>query len=128
MWGDVTDGPEKYAWEKVYGSKENTHANFHVISTFQLGQYYPNITERVVLENSFYDSETHKYLGKYLECLRSLYRIDLFSMYNCYNAEQFDNIQIDDRISGNFAEDSINLPNLIKLFVIQSLFLFPWQQ
>lgn len=84
-----------------FGSKDVEYANIEIIQRFDFGSYYTNITEKISLENSFYDQETHKALGKYLDCLQTCYRINLKHMYNCYNGTIFDDIYINPKITGD---------------------------
>lgn len=46
---------------------------------------YLNITANFKLDNMIYDRPTHQYLGKYLRFLRDYNRINLMSMYNCFD-------------------------------------------
>lgn len=52
---------------------------------YHWGEYIPNVTKTLKLENKIYDSYTHEYLGEYLRFLRDYKNIDLMSMYNCFS-------------------------------------------
>ena len=56
---------------------------------------YPKYCNRFVSKNVFYDTETHKRLGKYLRFFRDIYDIDLMPFYNCYAGETVNNISLD---------------------------------
>lgn len=42
----------------------------------------------------WYDSDTHKHLGEYLRFLRDYRNLNLMPFYNCYTAEEFDDIRL----------------------------------
>lgn len=65
---------------------------YKILSFYNFGEDYLNYTERFVSRYSYYDSDTHEFLGKYLRCLRGIYGLDLMPLYNCYSG----------RISTNF--------------------------
>lgn len=50
---------------------------------------------------SYYDSETHKYLGEYLRFLRDKENLNLMPFYNCYNYFSIDNMHLATEASGN---------------------------
>ena len=65
---------------------------YKVLALYNFGDDYPNYTERFISRYSYYDSDTHEFLGKYLRCLKGIYGLDLMPLYNCYSG----------RISTNF--------------------------
>ena len=65
---------------------------YKILSFYNFGEDYPNYTERYISRYSYYDSDTHEFLGKYLRCLKGIYGLDLMPLYNCYSG----------RISTNF--------------------------
>lgn len=62
-------------------------AEYEIINTYNFGEYKVGLTQNYISNTSYYDSETHKYLGDYLRLLRNQYGLDLMSLYNCYNYE-----------------------------------------
>lgn len=64
----------------------NDVSKFELIGTYIEGNEYPGVTSKFVSESSYYDSNTHYYLGQYLRYLRDVYNIDLMCYYNCFNA------------------------------------------
>lgn len=67
-------------------------AEFEIIDDFVFGNYTPNITRRFISNVSYYDPETHRFLGEYLRCLRDIYDVDLMGLYNCFDYDMADNI------------------------------------
>ena len=65
---------------------------YTILSLYNFGDDYLNYTERYVSRYSYYDSDTHEFLGTYLRCLRGIYGLDLMPLYNCYSG----------RVSTNF--------------------------
>ena len=39
---------------------------YKILSFYNFGEDYPNYTERYISRYSYYDSDTHEFLGKYL--------------------------------------------------------------
>lgn len=77
-------------------------ATFEFVDYYNFGNDYLNLTHRFISNTSYYDSETHRYLGEYLRCLRDIYDLNLMGMYNCFNYDFADNIslKIDERGNG----------------------------
>lgn len=71
-----------------------TLAKFKTVQTFVSNKYTPGVTSPYVASSRGYDSETHKYLGRYLRWYRDSSGIDLMGLYN------------------NFAGDSTSLIHL----------------
>lgn len=82
------------------------NAEYTITQPFDFTRYYPQLTERYVPKTSYYDNQTHRFLGNYLRCYRDLYNIDLMPFYNCYNYEIFDDFYLTDTKDG-----WINEPN-----------------
>ena len=76
-------------------------AEVKFVDYFNFGHDYLNTTHRFISNYSYYDSETHKYLGEYLRCLRDIYDLDLMGMYNCFNYDYADNISLKMDNNGN---------------------------
>lgn len=72
---------------------------FKIISPYIEGDFYPGITSNFKSKTSYYDSDTHKYLGEYLRLIRDLNGIDLMSTYNCWTGVYNDYIRYN---NGNF--------------------------
>ena len=62
--------------------------------TYFFGQDILNITHNLVIKNVNYDYLTHNRLGNYLRFIRDYKGINLMSMYNCYNGQSANNIDI----------------------------------
>ena len=81
-------------------SKFMNSAQYDIIQPYDFGRYYPQLTQRYIPKNAYYDNETHRFLGDYLRCYRDLYDIDLMPFYNCYNYETFDDFHLVDLDKG----------------------------
>lgn len=66
---------------------------------------YPKYCNRFISKNVFYDTETHKRLGKYLRFFRDIYDIDLMPFYNCYAGETVNNIHLEPTILASTSEE-----------------------
>ena len=75
-----------------YGGKRL--AEYEVIDTYLEGQDIIGLTELFTSTTAYYDTQTHIKLGDYLRLLRSIYGLDLMSLYNCYANYFVDNIDI----------------------------------
>lgn len=69
-------------------------AKFRKIGDYEFGMHYPKFTEQFISKNSYYDSETHKWLGKLLRCYRDIWDINLLPFYNCFNNEYVSGLKI----------------------------------
>lgn len=55
------------------------------ITPYIFGSYYNGLTTRFISNNSYYDGDTHYYLGQYLRAIKGYYGINLMPFYNCFN-------------------------------------------
>ena len=69
-------------------------AEYEIVDNFIFGQFVPNVTQRFVSNTSYYDFQTHKFLGDYLRCLRDIYGLDLMGLYNCFDNYSVSNISL----------------------------------
>lgn len=69
-------------------------AEYTKINNYTFGEEDNNITQTFVSNSSYYDSQTHKFLGDYLRLLSNYYDINLMSLYNCYNCVTATNVSI----------------------------------
>ena len=58
---------------------------FDIIDTYEVGKDSIQMSEKYFSKYSYYDSDTHYYLGQYLRALRDINNIDLMPFYNCFN-------------------------------------------
>ena len=70
----------KDCFVKVDGNK-----NVEFLTYYNFGEFYPNLTKTLRIDNIIYDSYTHNYLGEYLRFIRDIKDINLLSLYNCYD-------------------------------------------
>lgn len=68
-----------------YHEDQNNTPTTKLCSNYVYGRKYLNITDNFIINNTLYDRATHEYLGKYLRFLRDYKKINLMSMYNCFN-------------------------------------------
>lgn len=59
------------------------------VPAYAFGDYIPNITTNLKLENNIYDTYTHEYLGNYLRFVRDYKGVNLMSLYNCFSNKSF---------------------------------------
>ena len=69
-------------------------AKFSNVSTYIPFTLYPKYCNRFISNNVYYDTDTHKRLGKYLRFLRDIYDLNLMPFYNCYAGESVNNISL----------------------------------
>lgn len=75
-------------------------------TAYNFGDFLPNLSKKLEIQNNKYDSYTHSYLGNYLRFIRDYKNIDLMSMYNCFTGDSpvvfnIDGESIDDIINRN---------------------------
>ena len=69
--------------------------DFTYHDTYYYGQNILNITHTLTIKNSNYDYLTHNRLGNYLRFLKDYKQLNLMSMYNCFNGQSANNIDIE---------------------------------
>lgn len=85
---------ENMSMGSVLSGDSEDSAAFSLLRHYSFNQNILNFTKRHISSYSYYDGETHKYLGDYLRCLRDLFGINLMSMYNCFTYNIMDNIYL----------------------------------
>lgn len=100
--------------DEVVNVKMYKPAEFKIVSTFLPGVYNPGITQQYTSNVSYYDTETHRWLGEYLRLLKNMYNLDLMSLYNCFNYTVVNNIVLDSNVTGNVLE----IPNTKKKVIL----------
>jgi len=73
----------------IYNSND-----FSYRDTYFYNQNILNVTHNLVIKNTNYDYLTHNRLGNYLRFVRDYQQLDLMSMYNCFNGQSANNIDI----------------------------------
>lgn len=73
----------------IYNSDDFTYHD-----TYYFGQNILNITHTLAVKTRTYDYSTHNRLGNYLRFVRDYEQLDLMSMYNCFNGQSANNIDI----------------------------------
>lgn len=82
----VTDDIVKYYFRPV--------AQYEILDDFSFGQSVPNVTQRFISNVSYYDPQTHRFLGEYLRCLKDIYGLNLMPLYNCFDYDSTDKISL----------------------------------
>lgn len=82
-----------------YIGEESSNSKFPVATYqsllhMQLGEYIPNVTEKLHSTYRYYDSTTHAWLGRYLRTIKNLWEIDLLPFYNCFNGDTINTVYI----------------------------------
>lgn len=62
--------------------------------TYYYGQDILNITHNLTIKSKTYDYTTHNVLGNYLRFMRDYRQLNLMPMYNCFNGQSANNIDI----------------------------------
>lgn len=68
--------------------------NYSICSSFSFGENVPTVTQKYVSKYNYYDSDTHKQLGRYLRCVRNILGINLMPYYNCFNYTILQDVKI----------------------------------
>lgn len=105
-----------YDLEIIYITKSGLigiDAEFEKLDNYIPNKFEATYTSRYQSIYSFYDSDTHRYLGDYLRWYRDIYNIDLMPFYNCFNYDFVENLYINN-------ENKVvkNKNNLYKQFLI----------
>lgn len=102
----ITDG--------VGDQEKGSEAKWEQIAIYTFGKESINLTQTFDSKYSYYDSETHKYLGNYLRCIRDIFDINLMPYYNCFNYNILNNTRIyyykdpnrENKLRDNLPDDS----------------------
>lgn len=79
------------------GYLEDSVAQYDVVESYIPEQYYRLNTQRFLSPYDYYDSTTHKELGRLLRFYRSVYDLDLLPYYNCWDGSYMEGFVITDR-------------------------------
>jgi hypothetical protein len=97
----MINNEEFYVTDKFITKDSRVIAAFTEVGTYNTEKSILGLTDNFVSTSNSYDSETHSRLGDYLRLLRSVYKLDLMSLYNCFNNKFVDNIDMSSgRLSG----------------------------
>lgn len=91
-------------------------AEYRIVDDYEFGQFIPGMTHYHISNVNYYDSQTHRYLGEYLRCLRDIKGIDLMSLYNCFTYQFADNVYISPKTKRTYIEEE--LPSTSKVALI----------
>ena len=117
-------GPYEFEYDYLTVTDDNIRqfyrpfAEYVLIDDFKFGRFVPGLTSYYNSNVNYYDSDTHKYLGEYLRCLRDIQGIDLMSLYNCFNHTFVDNVHITSD-SVNYLTEIVPTGNKVTLVPIK---------
>lgn len=95
---------------KDFEKFEYNSSDFSYQDTYYYNQNILNITHNLVIKSNVYDYVTHNRLGNYLRFYRDYKGVDLMSMYNCYNGQSANNIDIlTNNVSFNTSDNSYKI-------------------
>lgn len=84
-----SDGSRIYQYVLVYndypGYLSDKIAKYDYIDSYIPETYYKINAEKYLSPYDYYDSDTHKQLGKLLRFYRAVYQLDLMPYYNCWD-------------------------------------------
>ena len=83
--GDAYPKPGKHFIVENHIMRWDDAKNIIPCERYVYGKEYLNLTTTMPINNMLYDSQTHRYLGRYLRFLRDYSKIDLMCMYNCWD-------------------------------------------
>lgn len=109
----LTVGEDTIVSNSLYVGSGHKTAEYEVLSSYIFGENVPLITEKYLSKYSYYDSQTHYYLGKYLRCLRDIYGLDLMPFYNCFNYTILSNFYLDSSSDFGYVMESNDSYKLI---------------
>lgn len=84
----VTDDVVRYYYRPV--------GEYKILDDYSFGEETKNITQRFVSNVSYYDPQTHRFLGEYLRCVRDIYGVDLMPLYNCFDYDSTEYLYLDE--------------------------------
>lgn len=79
-----------------------TGSDFKVLAEYVYNRPIANVTKKLEMNSSIYDSYTHEYLGDYLRFIRDYHKVDLMSLYNCFGEKRPSRIYYSQKLSNNF--------------------------
>lgn len=115
-----SDGARIYQYTLIYndypGYLTDPVAEYDYIDSYIPETFYKLNTERYLSPYDYYDSETHKQLGKLLRFYKAVYQLDLMPYYNCWDGSYLNGFVISSS-QGNkgLIETTSNSYKLIKV-------------
>lgn len=81
------------------------------IEPYIFGNKYDGITTTFTSNLSYYDSDTHYWLGQYLRTIRGQYKLNLMPFYNCFNNNYLSDIKLssDGTIEAGSTDNSVQI-------------------
>lgn len=81
-----------YPSEDLFPSDGISKADYKILSRYEFGKHYNNLTHTHFSKYEYYNSEDHYWLGVYLRCIRDIYGVNYLPFYNCFNTANPSNI------------------------------------
>ena len=81
-----------YPSQDLFPSDGISGAKYEIISRYEFGKHYNNITHTHFSQFEYYSPSDHYWLGVYLRCIRDIYGVNYLPFYNCFNTQNPANI------------------------------------
>ena len=88
------------------------------VTDFLYNKKQVNITNKILINSSVYDSYTHNYLGNYLRFIRDYKGINLMPLYNCFSNESPTELYTSVKINSNYSIDINKDNNNYKYYIV----------
>ena len=75
------------------------------VNNYSFNQRQINVTTKLLINSSVYDSYTHNYLGNYLRFIRDYKGIDLMPLYNCFSNESPPELYTTAKVTDDYSMD-----------------------
>lgn len=100
----MSPGQTIYSKTAVDAQTGTINAEYKIIRHYVYNQYIPKVTSTYVSNVTYYDSETHFQLGRYLRYRSNLTGVNLMPFYNCYSGKTTDDVHFSKHVTtANFS-------------------------
>jgi len=109
----ATGVPLKYDsdYDEVTQSLITNYDILENIEPYIFGNKYDGITTTFTSNLSYYDADTHYWLGQYLRAIKGQYKLNLMPFYNCFNNNYLSDIKLasDGTIEAGIINNSVQI-------------------